>query len=72
MRAPSLTLFLILELLPSLDSGEVYATGDNKFGQLGLSALGEHINLTKVSSLSEHTIVDVSCGADFTLVLNGN
>ncbi|KAI8342124.1 regulator of chromosome condensation 1/beta-lactamase-inhibitor protein II [Chlamydoabsidia padenii] len=52
------------------DSGQVYAAGDNKFGQLGLSSLGEQVNFTKVSSLSEQTIVDVACGSDFSLVLN--
>ncbi|KAI8086120.1 regulator of chromosome condensation 1/beta-lactamase-inhibitor protein II [Halteromyces radiatus] len=51
------------------DIGEVYAAGDNKLGQLGISTLNDQTNFAKVTSLANHKIIDVACGAEFSLVL---
>ncbi|KAG0167705.1 hypothetical protein DFQ28_005789 [Apophysomyces sp. BC1034] len=53
------------------ESGEVFAAGDNKLGQLGITALNDHILFETVASLGKEKIVEVACGADFTLARNG-
>ncbi|KAH8551559.1 RCC1/BLIP-II [Umbelopsis sp. PMI_123] len=51
------------------DSGEVFAAGDNRLGQLGLTDLNDHITFKLVTSLVGKKIVQVACGAEFSLVL---
>ncbi|GAB5593939.1 hypothetical protein Unana1_08839 [Umbelopsis nana] len=51
------------------DSGEVFAAGDNKLGQLGLTDLSDQLTFKLVTSLVSKKIVQVACGAEFSLVL---
>ncbi|CAM0143137.1 unnamed protein product [Umbelopsis sp. WA50703] len=51
------------------DSGEVFAAGDNRLGQLGLTDLNDHTSFKLVTQLVGKKIVAVACGADFSLAL---
>ncbi|ORZ23543.1 regulator of chromosome condensation 1/beta-lactamase-inhibitor protein II [Absidia repens] len=51
-------------------AGEVFAAGDNKLGQLGLSSLTDQTTFQKVTNLGKVTVVDVACGADFSLAID--
>ncbi|CAO3616933.1 unnamed protein product [Cunninghamella blakesleeana] len=52
------------------DTGKVYGAGDNKLGQLGIDNLVDKVTFTEITSLSKEKIVDVACGAEFSLVIN--
>ncbi|KAL1918150.1 uncharacterized protein VTP21DRAFT_3416 [Calcarisporiella thermophila] len=50
-------------------TGLVFGTGDNRFGQLGLDNLRIYTTFVPITTLKKEKIVDVACGADFSLVL---
>ncbi|KAF7731704.1 hypothetical protein EC973_008876 [Apophysomyces ossiformis] len=52
------------------DRGEVFAAGDNRLGQLGMSELNDHLLFERVTSLGKEKIAEVACGAEFTLARN--
>ncbi|KAI7861881.1 regulator of chromosome condensation 1/beta-lactamase-inhibitor protein II [Spinellus fusiger] len=52
------------------ESGQLYAAGENKCGQLGLSDLKNYLSFHKIVSLSREKITQVACGSNFTLALN--
>ncbi|KAI8377547.1 regulator of chromosome condensation 1/beta-lactamase-inhibitor protein II [Radiomyces spectabilis] len=51
------------------ESGEVFGTGDNRLGQLTFAGDG-YKSFKRLTSLNKEKIVQVACGAEFTLVLN--
>ena len=52
------------------DNSQLYAMGDNKFGQLGLGSpeMSNATYPTLVTTLSTFHVKDVACGFDHTLV----
>ena len=52
-------------------SGKVYAAGDNKLKQLGLTETKDHKTFTLVP-FTDEIFVDVACGADFTIAITSN
>ncbi|XP_074654157.1 protein RCC2-like [Tubulanus polymorphus] len=53
------------------DTGEVYAMGDNKNGQLGIGSNSVETVLTpKKIDYSGHPIAKVACGAEFSMILD--
>ena len=53
------------------ESGKLYAAGDNKCKQLGFREEKDYMEFAPISLMSEHKVVDVSCGVDFTIALTG-
>lgn len=51
--------------------GTVFAFGDNEYGQLGVSDIESTTTPICVSSLSDHTMVQVSCGRYHSAALAG-
>eukprot|EP01100_Stratorugosa_tubuloviscum_P012041 TRINITY_DN553_c0_g1_i1.p1 TRINITY_DN553_c0_g1~~TRINITY_DN553_c0_g1_i1.p1 ORF type:complete len:846 (-),score=248.58 TRINITY_DN553_c0_g1_i1:124-2661(-) len=51
------------------DLGQLYSCGSNTFGQLGLGHTSNQDKPEWVSSLSSYRIIQVACGAFFSLVL---
>lgn len=52
------------------EDGDVFVCGQNHKGQLGLSHSADVSNLQLCSGISQR-IIQVACGWDFTLLLNG-
>ncbi|KAL0074080.1 regulator of chromosome condensation 1/beta-lactamase-inhibitor protein II [Phycomyces blakesleeanus] len=51
------------------ESGNVYAAGDNKCGQLGVPEFKNYTNFLKVPGLGKEKVIQAACGAEFTLLL---
>lgn len=54
-----------------LDEGEVYTTGNNDSGQVGVRGLDKHVFPIRVAALDTHIVTHIACGSTHTVAVTG-
>lgn len=54
------------------DEGEVYTTGSNDSGQLGVRGRDRQVVPTRVTALDTHIVTHIACGSTHTVAVTGN
>lgn len=54
------------------DYGRCYSLGTGSYGRLGLGDNRDRLKVCRITTLEPYFIIDVACGADFTVFLANN
>lgn len=54
------------------DEGEIYTTGSNDSGQLGVRGQEGHVVPMRVAALDTHIVTHIACGSTHTVAVTGD